>query len=113
MNNFLLIFLLILINQIILFSQELDYNNGNGTIIDQRIENGKQITIRKHEDRFELFSVDPNEWHRANGQDKLFLLEEPNINANIIFKLPEFPILTWINTILFWYEKNIKDDTQI
>jgi hypothetical protein len=99
-----------MINIIIVFSQEIEYNyyNGNGTIIEEKFENNKQIITRKHEDRFELYSINPGEGYRANGVDTLVLLDKPQLDAALIFSIPDS--ITWINTLLFRYEMNFDDD---
>jgi hypothetical protein len=72
-----------------------NYANGNGTIIEQVIENNIGITVRKHEDTMELFTVPSDDgWYRANDMDTLVLLEKPKLNSSVIYTLPEFPIIT-------------------
>ena len=105
-------YILIVLFAVSVFAEgtENNYNNGNGTIVEQKVEDNKQITIRKHEDRLELFSVVFDEAIRANGVNELVILDKPQINANVVFIIPEYPVVTYINTILFRYEKSLYDD---
>lgn len=90
--------------------EDFNYNDGNGTIIEKKIENNKIITIRKHEDRLELFSVHFEDGGRANGENVLVIVDEPKSGAAALFTLPEHPVMTRINTVLLRYEKSLNDD---
>jgi len=90
--------------------EDYDYNDGNGTIIERKIENKKIITTRKHEDRLKLFSVPSDGWDRVNDENVLVIVDEPKFGAAVLFTLPEYPVMTWINTVLLRYEKSLNDD---
>jgi len=111
MKGNVIILILIIVFIIPAFAEEGNYNNGNGTIIEQKIENNKQITIRKYENRLELYSINSDGGgYRVNGEDILIIFDEPKKNANVIFIIPTFPVITWINTILLRYEKSLNND---
>jgi len=81
-----------------------DYGNGNGTIIERFVENNKKITIRKYETILELYSV--TEGLRANERNILELFEEPNLNSNVLSRIPFDPTITQVNTILLRIEES-------
>lgn len=81
-----------------------NYGNGNGTLIDQVILDNKRITTRKFEDILELYSV--NEGYRANGNNTLELLKEPNMDSGVVYQLPFYPIITKVSTTFFRYEES-------
>jgi hypothetical protein len=109
---FALFLLVIYIGYIFTEETEYEYNNGNGTIIEQKTENGRQIITRKHEYELELYSINPEQGYRANGTDILLILDQPQLNSNVVFEIPIYPIITRINMLLFKYEKDLITDKQ-
>ena len=88
-------------------NENYDYFDGNGTIVEEKIENNLKIIVRKHEDILKLFSVPSDGWYRVNDLLALDLLEKPELNSSIKYTLPEYPIVTHVDTILFRFEQNL------
>lgn len=87
---------------------DIKYSNRNGEVLEEIVSTDSIITIRKHEDSFMIHSVKEGTWRRVNKQSVLEVLDEPVVNSDAIFVIPNYPIQTVIFTKSIRIEKNIK-----
>ena len=79
------------------------YSGGNGTILSHTIENGNEIIIRRHLQRFRVFL---GMWFPC--EERLIVFEKPSSNSNTLFQLDDG---SYVNTLQVANVVNLLDNS--